>query len=234
MQAVHESLIALQDVDREIDEARGKLAEFGPRLEELEAAVTALDKEIGEVEKSLEAMRLETRRLERGADEKRARLTRYEERLMRVRDAREEAAATAELDLIRRALDADEKEALQLMDQTRRGELRLDELQERRSAEEQEMLPRREELMAERSEVEGQVEVLELRRADQIKELDDVIRQLYERVRGGRTRTAVAALTADGACGQCYSMVPLQRQTEIRQGGALVRCEVCGVILYAE
>lgn len=234
MQAVHESLIALQELDRTIDAARERLAAFEPRLEELEAPVLALAKEIGETRKSLENMEAETRRLERGADEKRARLKRYEDRLMRVRDEREAAAATAELDLVKRALDADEQEALQFMDQARRAEIRLDELEERRAEAEQELDPQRTSLVAEREEVEREIEALAARREEQISEIDDRIRQMYERVRGGRTHTAVAELTEDGACGHCYSVVPLQRQAEIRRSGALIRCEVCGVILYAE
>lgn len=234
MQAVHESLIALQDLDRSIDEAREKLAAFEPRLEELESPVLVLEKEITETRKSLENMQGETRRLERGADEKRARLGRYEERLMRVRDEREAAAANAELDLIKRALDADEQEALQFMDQARRAELRLDELEEKRSEAEESLNPQREALLAERGEVEREIAALETRRDEQISGLDDRIRQMYERVRGGRTGTAVAELTPDGACGHCFSIVPLQRQAEIRRSGALIRCEVCGVILYSD
>jgi predicted nucleic acid-binding Zn-ribbon protein len=35
----------------------------------------------------------------------------------------------------------------------------------------------------------------------------------------------------DGACGNCFSVIPLQLQNEVRRGGAMVRCEACGVIL---
>ena len=41
----------------------------------------------------------------------------------------------------------------------------------------------------------------------------------------------IAAVTADGACGHCFGMIPLQQQTEIRQARDLTRCEACGVIL---
>ena len=37
-------------------------------------------------------------------------------------------------------------------------------------------------------------------------------------------------MTADGACGRCFSMVPLQIQAEVRAGGRLRRCEACGII----
>jgi predicted nucleic acid-binding Zn-ribbon protein len=43
----------------------------------------------------------------------------------------------------------------------------------------------------------------------------------------------VADLTADGACGYCFSMMPLQVQNQVRHGTDIVRCEACGVILTA-
>ena len=57
--------------------------------------------------------------------------------------------------------------------------------------------------------------------------------QLYQSIRGRTGRTAVAELTADGACGYCFSVMPLQIQNEVRHGADLVRCEACGVILTA-
>ena len=56
--------------------------------------------------------------------------------------------------------------------------------------------------------------------------------RLYERVRGGRSAMALAPMTAEGACGACFNILPLQEQSEVKAGGALRRCEGCGVILY--
>jgi len=57
--------------------------------------------------------------------------------------------------------------------------------------------------------------------------------RLYHSVRGGRAASALAALTQDGACGNCFTAVPKQRQADIRAGRELAVCEGCGVILYA-
>ena len=55
--------------------------------------------------------------------------------------------------------------------------------------------------------------------------------RMYDGIRRGGRRQAVAALTGDGACGHCFSVLPLQLQNEIRHGRDLIRCEACGVIL---
>ena len=57
--------------------------------------------------------------------------------------------------------------------------------------------------------------------------------RIYEAIRGGGRRRAIAELTADGACANCFSVVPLQLQNVIRHGDRLIRCEACGVILAA-
>ncbi len=40
-------------------------------------------------------------------------------------------------------------------------------------------------------------------------------------------------MTEDGACGSCYSLIPLQVQHEVRNVSRLVLCESCGVIVTA-
>jgi hypothetical protein len=234
MNDVHQVLLKLQELDREIHTARGKVEEFDPKLEELEAPLEALQAAVASARKDLDATSTELRRLERAAEEKRARQKKYEEHLERARNAREEAAARAELDLVRRAVETDEREALERMETVTRLELRLDELDRKLEEARLEADPARDDLVRSRDEASGELASLEARRQAETADMDRRARQLYEQVRGGRTRTVVTSLTTDGACGHCYSMIPIQQQTEIRRAGELVRCEACGVILYAE
>lgn len=227
-----ESLISLQEMDREIGDAQKKVEDFGPVLDELDAPLAQLEKELATAKATAERVQTDLRRLERAAEEKRDRLKKYEDRLMRVRDSREAAAANTELDLVRRALDADEGDALELMDQAKRVSLKIDELQEKVDAAREELEPRRQEILTARSDAQAELEALQQKRENHSVRIEGPARQMYEKVRGGKTRTALAGLTSDGACGHCYSMVPIQRQTEIRKGSSLVRCEACGVILY--
>ena len=232
MEELHQSLLTLQELDREIAEAEARLAEFDPKFAELEAPVTALEKEFEATRARLAEMRQEVRRLERAAAEKRDRLRRYEERLERVRNAREEAAARTELDLIRRAAEADEAEALQIMEQVTRTELKLDELERNLGQARAAIEPKRQELDAERAAAASEIDIIRDRRQNHVVRMDPAAAKLYDRVRSGKTKVVVASLTADGACGHCFGVVPLQQQVEIRAGKELIRCEACGVILY--
>lgn len=234
MEETYQALRELQELDDRMREARDRVRRFDPELDELEAPLAAASAEVDGVRKRLDEMKTELRRLERGAEDKRAQLGKYEARLERVRNAREEAAARAEIDLISKAVEADESDALNLMEQVKRTELKLDELEKKLEAAREEAAPRRDELMKGRDEAAEQLDVLEDQRKNRLVRLNDQAARLYERIRGGKTRVALAQLTPDGACGHCFSMIPIQEQNEIRRKQALHRCEACGVILFSD
>lgn len=234
MEDTYQALLDLQDLDEQMAAAKAKVREFEPELEALEAPILEAEAEVEAVRRRLEEMKAEERRLERSADDKRAKLERYEERLERVRNAREEAAARTEIDLITKAVEADEADAINLMDQIRRTELKLDELEKKLQELRDETEPKMDELLRERDEAADQLDILKDKRENKMVRLNDDAARLYERIRGGKTDVALAKLTADGACGHCFSMIPIQEQNEIRRRKALHRCEACGVILFAE
>jgi hypothetical protein len=150
----------------------------------------------------------------------------------RVRNAREEAAAHTEIDLVRRAVDADETEALELMEQATRTDLKLDDLEKNLLKARNEIAPRKEALLNARTEAETALGVLKDQRENHAIRLDKPSLRLYERVRAGRASVVIVSLTPEGACGHCFNTLPIQEQAEIRRGTSLRRCEACGVILY--
>ncbi|MYI05897.1 MAG: hypothetical protein F4059_00880 [Gemmatimonadetes bacterium] len=150
-----------------------------------------------------------------------------------VRTVREEAAVQAELGLVRRALDQEEQEVVSLLDQIGRFEERLDRqraaLDEAREA----VAPGREELLARREQVRSEAAGLKAQRDVVAGEIEPGYLNVYENLMLSGRRVAVAPMTEDGACGSCFSLIPLQLQNEIRSTAPLVRCEACGVIVTA-
>jgi predicted nucleic acid-binding Zn-ribbon protein len=123
MEEIYQSLLALQELDNEIVQAERKVAAFEPELKLVDAPALALARETEAARAKLQEVRDAVRRLERGATEKRDLLKRYQDRLEKVRNMREETAAHTEIDLIQRAVEADETEALEKMEQALRSEL---------------------------------------------------------------------------------------------------------------
>ena len=89
------------------------------------------------------------------------------------------------------------------------------------------------EISSSRSSLEAELATHTNSKKSQEDRLDRRSLRLYESVSGGRAASALASLTADGACGHCFTAVPKQRQADIRAGRELAVCEGCGVILYA-
>lgn len=234
MEDLKTSLLNLQGLDSEIEEARSRLEEFEPQLREVDGPIRALETEIAASRTRLEDLRREIRRLEGAAEQKRQRLHVYEERMSRIRNLREESASRAEMDLIRRAADADDAEALELMEQATRTDLKLDDLEKQLAKSAAELAPKREELEKARNDAVAQIEVLRDRRDNHALRIDKAALRLYERVRKGKATMVLAPLTAEGACGHCFNILPLQEQAEVRNSDTLRRCEACGVILYAQ
>ena len=234
MEDLRTSLLDLQGLDHEIEEARGRLEKFEPLLREVDGPVHAFETEIAATRTRLEDLRREIRRLEAAAEQKRLRLHVYEERMSRIRNLREESASRAEMDLIRRAADADDAEALELMEQATRTDLKLDDLEKQLAKSKAELAPRRQELEKARDDAAAQIELLKDRRDNHALRIDKAALRLYERVRKGKASMVLAPLTTEGACGHCFNILPLQEQTEVRNTDTLRRCEACGVILYAQ
>lgn len=233
MEQARTELKELQTLDDHIAEAEEKVRDFDPLFAEVEEPALVLEGEVNTTRNRLNEMRAEERRLEVSVEEKRTRVKRLEERMSSVRNLREEAAVTAEHDMVKRALQNDEQEAFTLIDQMRKIEERLDELTSALGEAEAQVEPRRRELLAQRESAQEELEGLKSRRDAFAAELEPSELKLYDGIRSGGKRKAVAELTHDGACGNCFGMVPLQRQNEIRHGTSLIRCEACGVILAA-
>lgn len=226
-------LKVLQDMDLKLERYKVRVADFDPLLAEVEEPALALEQEVATLKSRVKEMKMEERRLEHSADDRRSRSKKLQERLKSVRNLREEAAVRAEMDLLNMALEGDEQEALTLLDQIRKLEERLQEeesaLEEARAAVE----PRRRELLEEKEKVSEEYAELKERRKAYASTLPVDELRGYERIRSGGRTVAVAALTPDGACGHCFSMVPLQLQNEIRKGAVNIACEACGVLLSA-
>ncbi len=228
------ALRELQKLDERIREIQTRIAAFDPELAEVEEPALTAESELAQAEGRLNQMEVDARRLERAADDKRARAAKLEERLNKVSNLREEAAVRSELDLTKKALEGDEQEALQILDRIRRTEVAVEEMRSRAEVAREEVEPRQRELLAEREELHDRLEALRGRRSSILQGVGPRETKVYESFHESGRSVVVASLLEDGACGHCFGMIPLQLQNEIRRGVGMHRCEACGVILTTE
>ncbi len=214
-------------MEREAGERKNEQVAFEEGVAGLESRLERLDAEV-------EHARLDARRNERVVDEKRDTLDRLRSRVSQVQNERQYSAATLEFDLVRQDLRKLEDlviEKLQVVEdlESRRRQIQ-DELEQSR----REAGPRREAISAGLRELEQQLAIKRDRRHNLAIRIDERALGLYDRIRAGRSQIAMAPLTEEAACGNCYTAVTIQQQVQIKGLSTLVCCEGCGVILYPE
>jgi len=227
------ALKELQNLDLEIRASQQLIRDFDPLFEEVEEPALVLESEAERIRSRLKDMKVEERRLVRGVDDKRAREKRLDERTSSVRNLREEAAVSAELEMVKSSLQTEEQEAYTLIDQIRKAEERLAEVDAALSEARAEVEPKMAGLVSDRAAARESLATFESERERFAASLDPSELRLYDGIRRGGRMIAVSELTEDGACGHCFGVVPLQVQNEVLHGDALIRCEGCGVILAA-
>lgn len=228
------SLREVQKLDERIREIGRALTVFDEKIAEVEEPALALESELAQLMGRLTQMRTDARSLERSAEDKRARADKMDQRLNRVSNLREEAAVQTELDLIRRAIEGDEQEALQMLEQIHRSETAAEALEAAATAARAEVGPQRAVLLGEREAYSVRMETFTKRREDILQHVGDAERKVYDSFHQSGRPVIVSALLDDGACGNCFGLIPLQLQNEIRRNESLIRCENCGVILTVE
>lgn len=233
MEPLHVALLELQELDQEMARAEEAMRAFDPQLSEIETPLTSLEKELETTRSRLGELRLQSVKLEKAAETKRDRLRAYQARMDKVRNERERTAVHLEMDLIQKAADADDAEALQVMDQVTRTDVKQEELDKNLVKMREDATPRRDAVNKERAEADVALQIMRDKRENLATRLDPASRRLYDRVRSGKSKVVLAQMTDEGACGACFNVLPLQEQSEVKRGQTLHRCEACGVILYA-
>ena len=227
-----EALRALEQFDREIAAFMQRLAALEPEVMEAEGRLSELGSQAKAARARIEKIDARLRKFERASQAGRETLERLQQRAKEVQNLKQHTAVRLETDAARRNLEAAEDELLESMQDAEEAGGALaaieHELEEQRTA----YKVLKAETGARRAELEAEISVQRDRRQNRELRLDRAALRLYESVRGGRTRQALAPVMPDGVCGHCYTFVPLQRQAEIRMGRRLFLCEGCGIILY--
>ncbi len=230
---VSSRLLELQTIDQRIRETRERVESFESTLEAVDEPARRLTDEVEVTSTKVRELHLEERRMRLAAEDKRQRVQRLEERLNMVRTIREEAAVQAELGLVRRALDQEEMDVVSLLDQLGRFEDRLELQREALEEAQSAVEPRKNEILAEQDEARARLALMETERDLCATGIDRRYLMVYNNLARGGRRDSVAPMTENGACGSCFSLIPLQVQNDIRTSAPLVRCEACGVIVTA-
>lgn len=225
-------LLDLHAIDQQIRHAEGELRHLRDELTTSEEGLAGLAGGLEKVDQELERIRLEARHMERAANDKRDHLNRLRAKVNQVRNEKQYGAATLEFDLVKQDLRKLEDQVIDKLQAVEDLEGRRKQIAEELEGARSHAGPQRQDIDTRRQELEEQVTVLRDRRNNLAIRMDHELLVMYDRIRAGRSEVVLAPLTAEAACGYCYTSVTVQQEMQIREMSNIVCCEGCGVILY--
>jgi len=230
LQKVLETLVNLQDIDSDLfqlEETKGDLPQKVKSLErEYQQAKTTLEAKQAE-KKSMFSEKTAAEQDAAAAGEK---LKKFKVQLYQVKNNKEYDAITAEIEVTQNMIDELEYRALELDENMQKLEEDIEAAQETVDMLQKDLETKKQELGVKLGATQEQEDKLLAQRENIAGKLNTPLMRTYERIRQARHGVAVAHLE-DGACNACSSRIPPQRAMEIRMGGELHMCEVCGRIL---
>lgn len=226
------ALLAVQDEDVAIHELETRLAELMPRLD---AMAQDRDRALAALQQARKSAESEERRradVAARVSQHRALQEKNQAALNSVTSMREATAATAQLEQAKRMIDEDERE-LSAIGQRLMEANRLVTDRERVASDlETAQTQARESLSADQQELEERLADARRIREQKAKEVPRALLSRYDRIRSRKRVHAVFPLRGH-SCGNCDTMIPLQRRSVMAGTGATEICEGCGVMLYA-
>ena len=226
------ALLAVQDDDLTIHELEVRLAELRPRLD---AMAKERDKAIAGLQEARNIAASEERRRHEVAArvaQHRALQEKNQQALNNVTSMREATAATAQLETAKRMIDEDERELASIGQRAAEAGRMVDERERVASELETAQAQARDSLAANQSDIEQKLTKVRGEREAKAAKVPRSLLSRYDRIRSRKRVHAVFPLR-NNSCGNCDTMLPLQRRSIMLNTGATEVCEGCGVMLYA-
>ncbi len=225
------SLYNLQLIDTKIDRIRGVRGELPEEVRDLEDEITGLNTRI-------EKLSNDANELKRAIDDRKnfikdsqTAIERYEGQQNNVKNNREFVALSKEVELQKLEIMAAEKKIRDFQFQMEEKKIQLENTKKHVTERESDLEHKRGELDTIVAETQREEDDLMSNRNQASGIIDERLMNAYTRVRDN-TKNHLAVVTIDrNACAGCFSMIPPQRQLDIRQRKKIIVCENCVRIL---
>lgn len=226
-----ETLLALQADDAVIRELEAKLAELEPRLHALEGERGAAEVHLRRAREEMEVEERKLGEIQRRLTEHRQLHERSVAQLDTVRTQREAAAAMSQVEQVNRfvneeqaAVDGIHRRMTELRQATEAHEASLSEIAGRQESD-------RAAIAEERREIEEEMRLARMKRDGAARRVPRSLLSKYDRINVRRGDHALFPLHG-ASCGNCDTVLPLQRRSQMQRNGSIEMCEACGVLLY--
>ena len=226
------ALLAVQDDDTTIHDLETRLAQLRPRLDAMKLERDKALSTLHQAKKTAEGEEKRRQDVAARVSQHRVLQEKNQTALNSVTSMREATAATAQLEQAKRMIDEDERE-LSAIGQ-RLVEANRIVMEREQIALELEIVQTQahESLSADQKDIEEQLTEARKVREERSKAVPRALLMRYDRIRSKKRVHAVFPLRGN-SCGNCDTMLPLQRRSIMSNTGVTEICEGCGVMLYA-
>ena len=227
MQKVLETLIILQDLDKQLQHLEAERGDLPQKVEELNSQVIDVRNDLEKKIEAKESLISEKASLDNEAVLLGEQLKKYKVQLYQVKTNKEYDAITLEIETSEKSKEEKEFRSLELEEAAGRLADEIKETQTQLESLVTSLEVNNKELERKLGKTQELQNDLIEKRSKVATGLSRPILATYDRIRNARGGAAVAQLVG-GACNECSSRIPPQRALEIRMMNRLNYCEVCG------
>ncbi len=222
-------LLALQEVDAQIEETEQETKDIPARKEREQTRLREAQERLAAAQAELLAFQTRVADFELQVQEVRDRIARLRQQQMSLKTNTEFRAMEAEINTCLHQVEALEGQQIVAMDAVIAAKSKVAACEARRAEERQGIESYLHELDQRLAAAQARLQELGTARAAAAAAVDPQHLRVYERLRKSR-RPTIVKLT-DGVCGGCHLAQPPSIRHLVRRDNALVTCQMCGRLL---
>ena len=223
-----EALLKLQTIDSALDNIKKVRGDLPEEVRDLEDEIIGMETRLSKFQQEIETLDEQISGYKNAKKESEKLIIKYKEQQMNVRNNREFEAISKEVELQGIEMEIADKrikeidfKVLNKNDEVAGVESALFERKKDLEIKQKEL-----ELIIAESEEDEQKSLKDREKA--LKIVDARLLKSYEKLRGNARNGLAVVMVKRGACGGCFSSVPPQRQTDIKDKKKIIVCEHCG------
>ena len=226
-----EALLKLQTIDSSLDSIKKMRGDLPEEVRDLEDEIAGIETRIGKFNREIASLEEEISKNRNTKKESEKLVNKYKDQQMNVRNNREYDAISKEIELQQLEIELADKRMREFEFKILNKRDDVSETETRLFHRQKDLDAKRKELDVLISESEDDEQRLLKDRDKAVKFVEERLLRPYDKLRTNYANGLAVVLVKRGACGGCFSSVPPQRQTDIKDKKKLIVCEHCGRIL---
>jgi predicted nucleic acid-binding Zn-ribbon protein len=226
-----DALLKLQEIDSSLDEILKTRGDLPEEVRDLEDEIVVFETRLVNFKSEIANLNTEIDNFKNAQKEGEKLIKKYKDQQMNVRNNREYDAITKEIELQELDMQLADKKINEARARIRLIEEDANRAESVLNERNEDLKVKKNELSVITSESQSEEQGLIAEREKHIKKIEDRLLKSYQKIRDNSLNGLAVVHVQRGACGGCFSIVPPQRQADIRERKKLIVCEHCGRIL---